>query len=64
MTYEGNSDDYNYFGDDVHEVDIPLANKWAEKWRPSMHLVDKGQPLITSPHDSCTAAHQSAWLHH
>lgn len=27
MTYEGNSDDYNYFGDDVHEVDIPLANK-------------------------------------
>lgn len=27
MTYEGNRDDYNYFGDDVHEVDIPLANK-------------------------------------
>lgn len=64
MTYDGNDDDYNYFGDGVDEVDISLPNKWAEKWSPATHLVDKGQPLTTSPSDSCMAAHQSAWFHH
>lgn len=53
---------FNYSDDD--EVDIPAANVRAEKWRPTTHLVDKGQPLTTSPPDSCMGAHQSARLHH
>lgn len=64
MTYDGDDDDYNYFGDGVNEVNILLPNKWAEKWRPTTHLVDKGQPLTTSPPDSCMGAHQSVWIHH
>lgn len=48
-------DDCNYFGD---EIDIPPASKSTEKWRPIMHLVYKGQPLITTP------PHLSpVWLH-
>lgn len=34
----GGDDGYNYFGDDVDEVDIPKA---AEKWKSTMDSVDK-----------------------
>lgn len=61
MTYDN---DYNYFCDNINKVDIRSASKCAEKWRPTAHLFSKGQPLITSPPDSCMAAHQSAWPHH
>lgn len=56
MTYD--EDGCNYFDDDVDVVGIPLANKW----RPRMYLVEKGQLLITLLPHSCMAAHQSAWL--
>lgn len=49
MTYDEGNDDCDYFGDEVDEVDIPPANKSAEKRRPIMHLAGKGQPLITPP---------------
>lgn len=49
MTYDEGNDDCDYFGDGVDEVDIPPANKSAEKRRPIMHLAGKGQPLITRP---------------
>lgn len=62
MTYEGDDDDYNYFCDDVDEVDIWLASKWAEKWRSTMDLFGKGQPLPTFPTDSCTSVSRASSL--
>lgn len=62
--YRWHADDnnYDYFGD---EVDNPPAQQVSQRsGGPSIHLVDKGQRLITSPPDSCAAAHQSARLHH
>lgn len=34
MAYDGDDSGYNYLDDDGDEVDIPPANKRAEKWRP------------------------------
>lgn len=60
--WHADDNDYDYFGD---EVDNPPAQQVSQRsGGPSIHLVDKGQRLITSPPDSCAAAHQSAKLHH